>query len=109
MSNKSLAHGLDLVLDLESCQSLMVQDLADLSAVELEVRVSEVSESNTTNEKEQVRVITLALGLKWIIAQFITIWQIVNVVFFLPGVTMRVRCENVLVAIMGLYNSRNTY
>ena len=79
----------------------MVQDLADLSAVKLEVRVSEVSKRNTTHEKEQVRVVTLALGLKWIIAQFITIWQIVNVVFFLPGVTMRVRCENMLVTIIG--------
>jgi hypothetical protein len=80
----------DLVFKLERSQPLMVEYLTDLSAVELEVRVGEVAEGNTSDEEQHVCVIALALGFERIVAQLVAVRFIVNVVLFLPGVTMRI-------------------
>lgn len=75
----------------------MVKDLADLSAVELEVRVREVAEGDSTHEEQQPGVVSLALGLEGIVTELVTVGLVVDVVLLLPGVPVRVRREDVLV------------
>jgi len=77
----------------------VVEHLADLSPVKLEVAVGEVHKCNASNEEEHVGVVALTLRLKRIVAQLVTIRLIVYVVLLLPVVSMRVRREDVLVTI----------
>lgn len=77
----------------------MVEHLADLSPVKLEVAVGEVDKCNASNEEKHVGVVALTLRLKRIVAQLVTIRLIVYVVLLLPVVSMRVRREDVLVTI----------
>lgn len=83
--------GLDLVLKLERCQSLVVKNLTDLSAVELEVRMSEMAERNTSDEEQHIRVITLTLRFERIISKLVAVRFIVNVILLFPGVSVRIR------------------
>ena len=60
--------GADLVLELESGESLVVKDFARVSSVEVEVRVAEVDERDACDEQKQVRVVALAGRLEGIVA-----------------------------------------
>ena len=66
----------------------MVKHLADLAAIELEVRVGKVAETNHTAEDQQVWVISLTLGLKRIVVNLVTIRQVVDVVLLMPLVAV---------------------
>lgn len=94
-----LAILLDFVFQLEVGQALVVEHFADLAAVELEVRVHEVAETDQTHEDEQVRVVALALGLERIVRNLVTIRQIMDVVLFVPLVPVRVTGEDLVMAI----------
>jgi len=56
----SLAAGADIVFKLQSSKSLMVEDLTDVSPVEQEMSVAEVHKSDSSDEQDQPRVISLA-------------------------------------------------
>lgn len=94
-----LAILLDFVFQLEVGQALVVEHFADLAAVELEVRVHEVAETDQTHEDEQVRVVALALGLERIVRNLVTIRQIMDVVLLVPLVAVRVTGEDLVMAI----------
>ena len=68
----------------------MVQDFACLASVEFEVGMTEVNKADTCNEQQQPWVVTLALGLERIIAEFVPVWFVMNVVLLLEGMAMRV-------------------
>ena len=81
----------------------MIKNFADLSPVEPEVRVSEMYKRNSCDEDQHPGVVSLPLGFEGIVAQFIAVWSIVNIMFFFKTVTMRVGRENVLVTIKALH------
>lgn len=90
-----LATGADLVLELEGCQTLVIEDLTNVPSVEVEVSVRKVDERDNRDEKQQPRVLSLTSWLKRIVTDFITVWQIMDVVLFLPSVSTTVRRERV--------------
>ncbi len=85
-----LAASTNLVLDLQSCKSLMEENLTKVSSMEVEMRVAEVNECNAGNEKNQPGVVSLTRGLERIVTDFVTVRQVVNVVLLLPSVTTSV-------------------
>ena len=85
----------DSVFDLISNKSLVVEHFTDLSSVKSEMRVREVDEGNTHDEDDKVNIVTLTMGVKWIITSLVTIWLIVHVVFLLESVRVAIRGENV--------------
>ena len=66
----------------------MVEDFTDLASIKLEVGVNKVAETDKSYENNQVGVVSLALGLEWIVTNFVAVRQIVNVVLFVPLVTV---------------------
>jgi hypothetical protein len=66
----------------------MVEDFADLASIKLEVRVNEVTETNQSHENDQVGVVSLTLGLERIVTNLVAVRQVVNVVLFVPLVTV---------------------
>jgi len=89
----------DLILDLESSKTLMVEDLTDLSAVEAVVTGHEVDEGNTGNSDEHPGVVSIASGVERIVTELVTVGLVVHVVLFLEAVSVGVAREDVLVAI----------
>ena len=81
----------------------MVEHFSNLASVELKVRVGEVAETDQTHENDQVRVISLALGLERIVSHLVTIRQIVNVVLLVPLVTVRVTREDLVMVVQGQF------
>ena len=75
----------NLVLNLESSESLVVEDLASLPAIESEVSMAEVSEYNNACKEEHPWVVSLALLFEGIISQLVTIRLIVNLRVLLKG------------------------
>ncbi len=66
----------------------MVKNFTNLSAVKLEVGVSEVTECNAANKEQQPCVVSLPLGFKRIVAQLVAIGLIMNVMFLLKSVAV---------------------
>ena len=95
----SFAASPDFILDLQRGQSLMVQHLADVAPVEVEMRMAEVHKGDSTHEQKHPGVFTLAWGLEGIVADLVTVGQVVNVVLFLPGVATRIAGKVVIVTI----------
>ena len=77
----------------------MVHDFGHLALVEPHVRVAEMHERDRTNEDQQVGVVSHALRLERIIAQFITVRQIVDVGLLAPVVAVGVTGKHHVVAI----------
>ena len=75
----------------------MVEDLTDVASVEVEVRVAEVHKGDASDEKEEPGVISLALRLKGIVTELVTVGQVVHVGLLFEGVTARVARECVRV------------
>ena len=95
-----LAASYNFVLNLQSSETLMVENLTDVSLVEVEMRIAEVDEGHDGNENDEVWILSTSLSIERIITNFVTVREIVNVMFFLPGVTVGVACELVLMAIV---------
>ena len=76
----------------------MVEDLTDVSSVEIEVSMAEVDESDPSNEKDEPGVVSLSGGLERIVTDLVTVGQVVDVVLLLPGVAAGVRRERMHVA-----------
>lgn len=76
----------------------MVQDFADLLAVELHRGVHEVAEADASHIQDQVRVVRLALRVERIITQLVTVGFIMDALLLFEVVAVRVRRENDLVA-----------
>ena len=68
----------DLILDLEGSESLVVEYLANLSAIESEVSMAEVSECDNANEENHPRVVSLALLFEGIITELVAERLIMN-------------------------------
>jgi len=68
----------------------VVQDFACLASVEFEVGVTEVNKADTCHKQQQPWVVTLALGLERIIAEFVAVWFVVNIVLLFEGMAVRV-------------------
>ena len=100
----SLAGGFDGVFDLEGGEPLVVENLADLPSVELEVRVGEMNERDAADKQEQPGVVSLALGLERIVADLVAERFVVDVVFLFEAVA--VGREYVLVATRINYSRR---
>ena len=86
----------DLVLNLKSSETLMVEDLTDVAFVEVEVSVRKVDKADDGDKDQHPRVVTTALGIERIITELITVGQVMNVVLFFPGVASSVGREGVL-------------
>ena len=102
----SLAGGFDGVFDLEGGEPLVVENLADLPSVELEVRVGEMNERDAADKQEQPGVVSLALGLERIVADLVAERFVVDVVFLFEAVAVGVGREYVLVATRINYSRR---
>ena len=87
----------NLILDLKGGQPLMVEHLADMAPVEVEMTVAEVDECDASDEQECPGVVSLARRFKRIITDFITIWQVMDVVLLFPSVSTSVAREVVIV------------
>ena len=87
----------NLILDLKRSQSLMVEHLADMAPVEVEMGVAEVDECDASDEQECPGVVALSRWLERIITDFITVWQVMDVVLFFPSVSTSVAREVVIV------------
>ena len=90
LSSLGLSAGTDLILELEGGQALMVEDLSDVSAMEVEMGVAEVHESDSSNEDDEPGVVTVASRVERIITDLITVGQVMDVVLFLPSVATAV-------------------
>ena len=55
-----------------------------------------MDEANDSDENEHPWVVSVSLSIERIVTNFVTIWQIVNVGFFLPSVTSCIGREGVL-------------
>lgn len=75
----------------------MIEDLTNVPSVEVEVSVRKVDERDYRDENQQPRVLSLTSWLERIVTDFITVWQIMDVVLFLPSVSTTVRRERVSV------------
>lgn len=80
----------------------MVKDLTDVTSVEVEVSVAEVHKGDTSDEKEEPGVISLALRLKGIVTELVTVWQVVHVGFLFESVAAWVAGEGVVVTDQGI-------
>jgi len=87
---------LDLILNHESSETLMVENLSNLPLVEPEVAVSNVAEADNANKDQHVRIITVAGSFKRIVTQLVAVGLVVHVVLFLKSVSMGVARENLL-------------
>ena len=87
----------NLVLNLEGGESLMVEDLPDLSAIESEMSVAEVNERYNTNKEEQPRVISSSLLFEGVVSHFVTKGLIMNLGVLLEGHSIGVTREGVSV------------
>ena len=94
----SFATGENLVLNLQGSQALMIENFTDMSFVEVEMSVGEVSETNDYRENHHVRVV-VSMGIERIVTELVTVWHIVDVVLFLEGMSVSVSRELLSVAI----------
>ena len=76
----------------------MVEDLTDVSSVEVKVSMAEMDEGDPSNEKDEPGVVSLSRGLERIVTDLVTVGQVVDVVLLLPGVAAGVRRERMHVA-----------
>ena len=76
----------------------MIEDLANMAPVEIEMGVAEVNEGDTSDKEQHPGVVSLARRLKRIVTKLVTVWQVVNVMFFFPSVPACVAREIVIVA-----------
>ena len=89
----------DLVFDLESGEALMIENLANLSAVEAEMSMTEVNKGNNSSEQEHPWIVSLALLLEGIVSQLIAIRLVVNLGILLKGLGKGITREAVTVAL----------
>ena len=89
----------DLVFDLEGCEALMVENLANLSAIEAEVSMAEVNKADYASKQEHPRIISLALLLEGIVSQLVTIRLIMNFGILLKCLSESITREDVAVTI----------
>ena len=75
----------------------MVQHFANFASVKFKVSMRESDESDACNENQEIRIVTLTLRFKRIITKLVAIRFVVHVVFFFESMSMRIRCENVVV------------
>ena len=57
----------------------MVEHLTCLSLVESEVERQSSDESSGANEQNQEWVVTVSMGVEWIVSQLVTEWLIVSI------------------------------
>ena len=93
------APGADLVFDLQISQPLMVEYLAEVPPVEVQMGVAEMDESDHGDEDDQIGVFTLTFRLERIFTRLVTVRHIVHVVLLLEGVGTAVAREVVHVAV----------
>jgi hypothetical protein len=79
------SHLADLVLDLEGHQPLVVEDLANLASIELEMRLAEVHKGDDADEEDHPGIVSLALLFKGVISEFVTIRLIMHFRVLLKG------------------------
>ena len=94
-----LATSADLVFDLQVGQSLMVEYLADVPPMEVEMSVTEVDESDDGDEEEQVGVLALAFSHERIFTRLVTVRHIVDIVLLFEGVRAGIAREVVHMAV----------
>ena len=75
----------------------MIQYFRKFSLVKSEVESHSCSKADNSNHDHQERHVTMTVGIKWIITEFITIRLVVSVGLINDQLGMRVRGENVLV------------
>ncbi len=69
----------------------MIQNFTNLSSVKFKVRVCEMNECNTEYKDKHPGIVCLTLRFKRIIAKFVAIWRIVDIMFLFKGMTVRIR------------------
>ena len=89
----------NLVFDLQVGQSLVVEYLADVPPMEVEMGVTEVDESDHGDEDDQVGVLSLTFSHERIFTDFVTVRHIVDIVLLLEGVSAAIAREVVHVTI----------
>jgi len=96
-----LAQLSDLIFELVSSETLVIEHFALLASIVAEVSMTEVCEANDCEEQNQVRVVELALVLKWIITKLVAVGFVVNswLVFqvmgtCIPGPVMDIAARN---------------
>ena len=94
-----LATSADLVFDLQVGQSLMVEYLADVPPMEVEMSVTEVDESDYGDEEEQVGVLALTFSHERIFTRLVTVRHIVDIVLLFEGVRAGIAREVVHMAV----------
>jgi len=75
----------------------VVEHFANLASVKFEVRMREVDKGYSSSKDQHPGVITLPLRLKGVVAQFIAVRRIVDIMFLFKTVTMRIGRKDVLV------------
>ena len=91
----------DFIFDLQVGQSLMVEYLADVPPMEVEMGVTEMDESDHGDEDQKIGVFSLAFSWERIFTHLVTVWQIVDIVLLFKGVSAGVTWEVVIVAEQG--------
>lgn len=85
-----LSAGTDLVLELKGSEALVVEHLADVSSVEVEVSMAEVHESDSSDEEDEPGVVALTLSVKGIVTELVTVGKVMDVVLLFPSVAATV-------------------
>ena len=75
----------DLILNLECGESLVVEDLASLPAIESEVSMAEVGEHDDASEEKHPRVVSLALLFEGVVTELVAEGLIVDLGVLLKG------------------------
>ena len=79
----------------------MVEYLADVPPMEVEMGVTEMDESDHGDEEQKIGVFSLAFSWERIFTHLVTVWQIVDIVLLFKGVSAGVTREVVIVAEQG--------
>ena len=76
----------------------MVEYLADVPPMEVEMGVTEVNEGDDGAEDDQVGVLCLSFSHEWIFTSLVTVWHIVDIVLLFEGVSACIAREVVHMA-----------
>ena len=79
----------------------MVESFTELSIVKSEMECCKMSKTNCCTKQEQIRHLSVSMGIKRIISELITEWLVVGVGFVYNQVCMRVWGEDIFVTVIG--------
>ena len=74
----------------------MIENFTNLPSVKTEMSVREMHKCRDTDKNQKPRIVSLSLLFEWIITKLITIWEIMDIMFFFKIVGKGISREDLL-------------